>query len=760
MTTFTTESKSQLAKLLATENLRIEHQKLRTAKFDPKNRVLYCPIWKNMSGVLYDLMLGHEVGHALYTPAQGWHDAVCDKGRNYKGFLNVVEDARIEKKIKRKYPGIRKSFVEAYNDLMQRDFFELKDRDINQMSFINRLNLFTKSSGTMDIKFTAFEEKLVEEVMRCETWDDVLRVTGLVWDYSKDEQFQMVEEEFTFELDSFGEDGEFDDSSDSDFDYDFSDEMTEQDDNQSNSKDSEESDESKQMRGTPNNEDEMDDVEESFAHINRFKESALSKEDQFKIFEPTCETDSAFRKKESELLDEKSKDYVYVTPPEPNLKNIITPAKRVNQLLSEYYTDDSKKTENYNSFKNRNERYISLLAKEFEMKKAAAAYSKAKTSNTGDIDVSKLYKYQIDDTIFKKMMRVPKGKSHGLILLLDKSGSMSNNLKGSIEQILILTSFCRKVNIPFVVYGFGNNATAFFEDSGGYTDDNNMKLRDMFSRKEGEICLEHVFLREYLNSKMSNSEFTKSIKNLVCLMDGFSGHRYNRYYPISEGLSNTPMVEAIVAVEKITQEFRKVNNLDIVNLVIVHDGDADTINTYHSYDGSNPRNYKHMNSTYNNIYLRDKKTKFETKIENNDRLSRGILKWYSYRTGAKVFGFFLTDGSNSSAEGAIMMHHYEKSDSKNIYDDESIQWYDKRYKSKELAKKLKKEKLLVSKKPGYENFFIIPGGTELQVNDGELEIDTTKKVTASKLTSAFIKFNKKRQVNRVLVSKFIDGIAV
>ena len=67
---------------------------------------------------------------------------------------------------------------------------------------------------------------------------------------------------------------------------------------------------------------------------------------------------------------------------------------------------------------------------------------------------------------------------------------------------------------------------------------------------------------------------------------------------------------------------------------------------------------------------------------------------------------------------------------------------------------------MVSKKPGYESFFIIPGGNNLQVDDGELEIDTSKKVTASKLTNAFIKFNKKRQVNRVLVSKFIDGIAV
>jgi hypothetical protein len=61
-------------------------------------------------------------------------------------------------------------------------------------------------------------------------------------------------------------------------------------------------------------------------------------------------------------------------------------------------------------------------------------------------------------------MLTPKGKSHGLMLLLDKSGSMSRNMPGSIEQILVLAMFCRKVNIPFVVYGFGNSHSAFRED--------------------------------------------------------------------------------------------------------------------------------------------------------------------------------------------------------------------------------------------------------------------------------------------------------
>ena len=53
MQNYSVESKSQLAKLLATENLTIQHQKIRTAKFDTANRVLYCPIWDNMTGDLY-----------------------------------------------------------------------------------------------------------------------------------------------------------------------------------------------------------------------------------------------------------------------------------------------------------------------------------------------------------------------------------------------------------------------------------------------------------------------------------------------------------------------------------------------------------------------------------------------------------------------------------------------------------------------------------------------------------------------------------
>jgi hypothetical protein len=74
-----------------------------------------------------------------------------------------------------------------------------------------------------------------------------------------------------------------------------------------------------------------------------------------------------------------------------------------------------------------------------------------------------------------------------------------------------------------------------------------------------------------------------------------------------------------------------------------------------------------------------------------------------------------------------------------------------------LAKKLKTEKFLACKTLGYNDFFIVAGGSDLNIDNEEIEVEG--KVTASKLKNAFMKYNKKRLVNRVLVSRFIQGIA-
>ena len=86
-------------RLLATENLIVEHRKTPTASFDVDRRVLTLPMWDKASGTVYDMLVGHKVGHALFTPNEDW-TAVADCP---KDFVNVIEDARIEKLMKRKF---------------------------------------------------------------------------------------------------------------------------------------------------------------------------------------------------------------------------------------------------------------------------------------------------------------------------------------------------------------------------------------------------------------------------------------------------------------------------------------------------------------------------------------------------------------------------------------------------------------------------------------------------------------------------------
>ncbi len=115
------EIKSQLAKLLATEDLMVEHKQVPSAQFNVHTRVLTLPLWEKASNTVYDLLVGHEVGHALYTPDEDWTLDVKVPPQ----FINVVEDARIEKLMKRRYMGLAKTFYNGYNELHSEDFFEI-----------------------------------------------------------------------------------------------------------------------------------------------------------------------------------------------------------------------------------------------------------------------------------------------------------------------------------------------------------------------------------------------------------------------------------------------------------------------------------------------------------------------------------------------------------------------------------------------------------------------------------------------------------
>lgn len=702
-----TNTKSQLAKLMATENILVEHGHVSTAFFNLKTRKLTCPIWKDMSGDLYDLLMGHEVGHALETPLEGWHDSICKEGVKFKSFLNVIEDARIEKKIKRRYPGLRSSFVKAYTELLNKDFFGTNDKNLNELYLIDKINLYFKCGSGVNINFSSEEQKFVDMVTSAETWKDTYRIAKKLFDYSKEEQKKQNEHTVP---DNQKEGQSYIDSEDSEYDEEILNEELEESEEETD--------------GMSSNEDSDEDSDEDFEE-KEYGDVSSDSED-----EPKCETDENFRKNENTLLDDKSQSYVYVTLPIPNINNIITPANKANDIITNHYNLYKIKVD-VDAFKKHNNRYVSLLAKEFEMKKAAALYSKRKISDTGDIDINKIFKYKFDDTIFKKALTLPKGKSHGFVMLLDKSGSMEKSLKGAIEQILVLAMFCRKVNIPFVAYSFNNNSSI---------------KKDCWQYSQSDLKLGNFNLREMISSKMSAKEFSRSIKNQLQMGDC-------KFVPHEESLSSTPLIEALVASKNIILDFKKKYNLEMVNLIVVHDGDADRRILTAKNERCDPEIF--------NVILQDKVNKIDIKLP---KVSRGmtiaVMKMITQVTGAKIMGLYISGNSPSDIRNSIFSY-YQSKDGEMLRTGSympSVKYAAARQRARELFSQLKKEKFLESYTDGYTRFFFLPGGSDLDTATGKIN-DIKGEITANKLAIAFMKANKTKQVSRVMVSKFIEMIA-
>ena len=184
------EIKGNLARLLATENLIVEHRRVATASFDVDRRVLTLPNWDKASSTVYDMLVGHEVGHALFTPNKDWRDVVdCPKD-----FVNVIEDARIEKLMKRKYPGLRKSFAGGYKELNEADFFSIDGEDFNTFSLIDRINLHFKIGASAMVPFSIEEQLFVARTDVAETFEEVLQIAIDVFNFSKQEQEEEQEE--------------------------------------------------------------------------------------------------------------------------------------------------------------------------------------------------------------------------------------------------------------------------------------------------------------------------------------------------------------------------------------------------------------------------------------------------------------------------------------------------------------------------------------------------------------------------------------
>ena len=367
-----------LAKLLATENITVHKSNTaETGSFDLKARVLTLPVWKEFDKDVVDLMTGHEVGHALWTPQKEWEVAIKEESVN-KDILNIVEDPRVDRKIKNKYPGLRRSYYNGYIVLVQREFFGPIEK-FRSMSLLDRLNLYFKG-GADSVSFKSDELWAVDAIEGTQTFADVVEVAKqLQMHWADDDMMSPSDSSTSSEGLSFGDNDESEDDS------------------------------KKSSEG-------FDGLEQHNA-------------DDF-----VSETQQAFEERANELLEEDpGSSRHYFTLPKPIINRMVIPSRKIlTDLRVNYKTnwitklveynrsqDEIDMRQTYMDFRNGSTKIINYMVKEFERRKSADEYKRTSVARTGVINVNKLHSYKYAEDIFLKRAIVSDGKNHGMIILVD-----------------------------------------------------------------------------------------------------------------------------------------------------------------------------------------------------------------------------------------------------------------------------------------------------------------------------------------------------
>ena len=607
------EVKGTLAKLLATENLTVEHRRVSTASFDVNNRVLILPIWNTATNAIYDLLVGHEVGHALYTPNKP-HDGD-------RGFVNVLEDVRIEKLMKRAYPGLRKSFYEGYTDLNEQDFFGVNHEDLTKIPFIDRINLWFK--GNANIRFSDEEQVWVDRAANTETFDQVVQLAIDL--YGRAEKIEDSKEE----SESEGEEGagDFGDLGDMDIEWDMQpSEKGEEQQQQQQQKLGIDQDQPQAPVGTP----------EATPTLGKRGSEDTDHDETESI------TQQAFDQALETLIDDNAKEWKYLTLPDIKVEDYIVSHKTIQEDLHEHFYNPKQKhvvteeerqmfldlmkanneyvLKRYNTFKKSANKEVNYLIKQFEMKKSADQYKRQATSKTGVINTNSLYKYKLTDDIFKRITTVPDGKNHGLVFHIDWSGSMTHVLLDTLKQTFNLVWFCRKAGIPFRVLAFQD---CYFRSHSS----------DEYARfKPNDLYINDSFrMLELLSSQQNAKSLDESMKVIFMQVHAMGGYRVNAHEQYQ--LGGTPLAEAIMCTRQLVEQMKKVENVQKVNVVCLTDGEANPLSYVCEEDREGyfsnrfTRCLAHANACV--FFLRDKKTGYTKK-----------LSTHAYHTTKEIVAFF------------------------------------------------------------------------------------------------------------------------
>ena len=716
------EIKSQLAKLLATEDLVVEHKKVDTAEFNVHTRVLTLPMWEKASNGVIDSLVAHEVGHALYTPDIDW-----SKDRKVPhGIVNVVEDARIEKLMKRRYAGLAKTFYYGYQELNDNDFFDINNQDLYDFNLADRVNLHFKVGNFVDIPFSDAEKEIVDLVGSTESFDDALDASEVLYKFMK----QKMEDAKEAQKQAKEIQTEFGDIENG------QDEMTE-----------EELEETMEngYGGTDQHDPSQDLSVEEFEDQME-KSGGMSGSETLDV-----ETMEAFDNALKNLSEVSGVENVYVEVPKMKVDKIIIPNEKIHKEIGAYWAHEDeeyqKRRVEYNDyfpedrfekadqdfikFKRSAQKEVSYLVKEFEMKKSADAYARSATARTGVLDTSKLHTYKFNEDLFKKVTVLPDGKNHGLVFILDWSGSMGRVMLDTLKQLYNLIWFCRKVSIPFEVYAFTND----------YPIHQDQIRHSVYDKKEGVIHVCDTFsLMNLFTHKVNSKTLEYQMKNIFRIATKFNDHHWTHYsVPLGMNLSGTPLNETLIALHEILPQFKTQNKLQKVQCVILTDGEAYQVR-YHKEFKHRWEEGNYMGTSYigTNCFLRDRKIGSTYQFDDSywgftDTLLRNLQDKF---VDVNFVGIRVLESRDA---GAFIRRYCGYQGNK--FDQTMKDW--------------KKDKAFSIKTSGYNSYFGINSSSLSENDDFAVNDDATK----AQIKRAFVKSLKTKKMNKKILGEFVELVA-
>ena len=693
-----------VAKLLANENLTVIQAPVSTASFDIKNRVLRLPQWKDMTDDLIDMLIGHEVGHALYTTLEDYStNNPYKEVPHFSGYMNVLEDVRIEKLMKRRYPGLRKSFNLGYKELNDRDFFGVAN-GFKDMLLIDKINLYFKAGYSCGVTFTAEEKAFVRRAEETETCDDVIALAKEIYDFSKKAMEEKIEE------------------------------MKAQSDQHEEFEDEEESEQEQQssMSDMTENDDDFEETEDQSPAPSTMDDPEQDLEDSLED-QLESQTEKALKDNLQELADT-SVEYQYYTIPKFKVDPVIT-FKQVFEQHAKYqseYNDynliSEDDIERADKLKASSKNIVNYLIKEFEMRKSAQNYKRAKVAKTGSLDGKKLYAYKLNDDIFKQVMTIPNGKNHGMVFLLDWSASMDHVLRPTIEQVITLAMFCRGAQIPFQVFAFTNG----WEES-RYRDAQGSRL-NLYGNKEVDTF--GLYMMELFSSKMTQSEFNRMIN--ITLSKYFNNLGNFK-------TSGTPLNSALAWLYNYIPEFKNKNGVEKTTLITLTDGEGEYIRSSMSQIRTSREHRDAGNYVTIKPFLSDTVTHKNYSLEDNATQTKSLLQMIKDRHNITTVGFYITRPSYRSLATAINAHYGYNSHANSYAVIET------------MKRDLRRNGFTSLKDTGRDELFIVAESRTKIEDDKELTIG--KKESAAKIARELTKVLSGKKTSRILLNQFIGLVA-